>query len=590
MISPRSMYAAIAVAMAVIDQGQAIFAGFVVPDCTRAKIEGGKEDIAADSSSSSQGSVFQRISQKNLHQPRSRSPRMSEAAFRLDYIQGIRPSFNNNNNNKAPAIDPVEDEPETIRDDRDFAYGRDSTCYRGLTGPSKAGLVLAVVLASGMVVTSPEIHLSVPSLPFLLEGTRHLLGDETTSALGVLADRMAFDWDMSGLPQSFHRLSDQVAASLHDAKLVPFVAHQKDHLQEALSAVPSRLDALSVRIAAQTDAMKKEAIANTAFAKMALDRAVASGQSAVAQHAAGWQQASNAQLDRWHNDLVQASGDLRGGVSHGWSKGTELLKEQSAGVRHTGQAKFTRLQHDLLRDSGRLQTQTGELLERGKDAILWKASEFQEASRTSVDRIQNDAVQMNEQFRALATRYSTETKALSQQSYDTFREAGAAKMADVHQGLLSEAAKVRETMERVQQTSHSTMNEVATDVGRWTDNFRAVLANVGVDLGTKRNEIGSSIGPMVQDSTRFVGDTMVAVRDTTFAEWNKLQDRLALHDGDATMDAIGDNIRGFQENLQGLKESTTKQMSSLQASIGHREDTVATDSNFLKTLLDELVD
>mmetsp|Transcript_17340 Transcript_17340/g.47825 ORF Transcript_17340/g.47825 Transcript_17340/m.47825 type:complete len:617 (-) Transcript_17340:517-2367(-) len=616
MIFPKSIFFVIAVAMAVVDQSPAHVAGFVLPDCTRAKFDGGKKDTTASdfSTGSSQGSVFQRLSQKNLdqHQSQSKSPRMSEAEFRLEYIQGVRPSFNN----KAPVIEPVEDETETLPDDREFVYGRDSTCYRGMTKPTKAGLVLALVLASGMVAASPEIHLSVSSLPLLLEGTRHLLGEETASAFGVLADRMAFDWVMSGLPHSFHHLSDQVAASL-DTKLVPFVAHQKEHLQQALTALPSRLDGLSalprefdgisvriasqtehlqgslaslpsrldglsVRIVSQADAMKEDAMANMASARMTMDQAVASGRSVMAQQTTEWQLASHAQLDRWQNDIVQATADIQGGISQGWNKGKELLSEQSSSAGYAGQAKLGQLQNDLIRDSSRLQEHAAEFLARGKDAFLWKASEFQATTGTNVNRIQQDAVQTNERLQAFASHYSIETKTRLQQVYDAFQEASAATVVDVQQGLRTEAAKLHDTMENVQRLSQSTVNDVGNDFARWTRNVRNLLANTGADLETKRNNVGSSIGPMVQDSTQFLREKMLAIRDTSFVEWNKLQDGLAFH-GDATMDAIGDN-------LQGWKASTADHLSSLQGSIGPLKDPMTTESTVLKSLLEEIVD
>lgn len=60
--------------------------GFV-PEDTRVRIGGGKSLITAPSESLSFASYFHKPTKESQH----RSPRMSEATFRLDYVQGVRP-------------------------------------------------------------------------------------------------------------------------------------------------------------------------------------------------------------------------------------------------------------------------------------------------------------------------------------------------------------------------------------------------------------------------------------------------------------------------------------------------------------------
>lgn len=82
-----------------------------VPDDTRARIGGGKNLITASAppESLSFSSVFQKVPKDC----RQHSPRMSEASFRLDYVQGIRPP---DNKVSGPVNDPVEDSRENTND------------------------------------------------------------------------------------------------------------------------------------------------------------------------------------------------------------------------------------------------------------------------------------------------------------------------------------------------------------------------------------------------------------------------------------------------------------------------------------------
>ena len=104
-------------------------------------------------------------------------------------------------------------------------YGRDSTCYRGLTNPTKASLVLAGMLAGGMVITSPELqHIPFQSLQSFLDGTfQFILGDNTDVTLSALVERLAFQWDMS------------------DSTLLQI----SNHYHEGLVSLSNRFDGLS---------------------------------------------------------------------------------------------------------------------------------------------------------------------------------------------------------------------------------------------------------------------------------------------------------------------------------------------------------
>jgi hypothetical protein len=64
-----------------------------VPDGIRARIGGGKISITA--SPPSESLSFTPLFREFPKEHQQLSPRLSESSFRLDYIQGIRPSYNN---------------------------------------------------------------------------------------------------------------------------------------------------------------------------------------------------------------------------------------------------------------------------------------------------------------------------------------------------------------------------------------------------------------------------------------------------------------------------------------------------------------
>lgn len=76
-----------------------------VQDCARAKKNGGKNFIVA--STPDESLLFSSLFLKVPKEHQQRSPRMSEEAFRLDYIQGLKPSYD-----KITVNDPVEDDHE----------------------------------------------------------------------------------------------------------------------------------------------------------------------------------------------------------------------------------------------------------------------------------------------------------------------------------------------------------------------------------------------------------------------------------------------------------------------------------------------
>ena len=89
MIFSKSKYIIIALLAVFSDESPA---SAFVPDDTCAKIGGSKNLIAA--SAPPESLSFASLFQKSPKEYQQHSPRMSEVNFRLDYVQRVRPSFN----------------------------------------------------------------------------------------------------------------------------------------------------------------------------------------------------------------------------------------------------------------------------------------------------------------------------------------------------------------------------------------------------------------------------------------------------------------------------------------------------------------
>ena len=446
-------------------------------------------------------------------------------------------------------------------------YGLDSTCYRGLTNPTKAGLVLGLVLASGVVAANPEFHLYMLSLPSLLEGSRHLMGDDAASTLSALVERMTFRWDMSELPESINQVSDQVAASFN-SKLVPFVSQQRDHWQEGLAALSSRFDVFYAQIGSQTDVIKEDFMGKMTLAEAMVDQVLVTGKAAISQQSNEWHLAGHAKIEQWQYDLVQATDHLQGGLSQVLTNGKEkIVEKSSSSFRYVSQAKIDQLQYEFLQDSSRLQAQVDEVITRAKDAVMLKSSELQQASRMNIDQINQDVLQMNTQVQALANHLSTETKDFQEKA-----------------GMF-----VPQKYSEVQQLSQTKMNEVGKDVTQVTENSRRIFAKIGTEFELKRKETDDSLVPMIQDSSRLLHEKMTAFRDMSFVDVSKIQDNLAFQ-GRTSIDTIGDTLQKWKDTTVNQWSTFEGSVTNQVASIGRRDDSMTTESTFLKTFLDNIVD
>ena len=489
----------------------------------------------------------------------------------------------------------------------DLIYGNDSSCYRGLTKPTKAGLVLALVLLSGMVATSPDIHsLPLPSLSSLLDESRHLMGDDVASELSVLVERMAFQLDMSGLSEYMHDVSDQVASSLNN-ELLPFLSQQRNNLQEATSALPGRFDVVFAQIDYHIDSMKDEFTNNIVSSeamhqflvngKDAMNQVLVNGRDSISKQSSEWRLVSHAKIEQANHHIVQASSNLQGGMGQVLDKGKELIEGALTSFRYSRQAKIDQLEHDFIQDSGGLRAQVVDQIAHSKDAMMLKSTELLQASQMGMDEMKREMLHMNQQVQGVSHQYAADTKGFSMQKYTDLQHASTVRKIDLEQKLLGEAVKhqemtnafVTQKNSEFQNLSEAKTIEFGRNIIQETESVQRTLAKVGTEFESKLREIGSEIVPMIQHSSRSLHDKILAFRDTTLVDMNEIKDHMIFQEGYSPIDTMGEILQKCEEGTVNVLSIAKNSMKNQVSLIDLHHDSIATKQSFLKTVLDDVV-
>ncbi len=462
----------------------------------------------------------------------------------------------------------------------DFVYGQDSTCYRGLTKPTQASLVLALVLASGLVVASPDIHL--PSVASLVEGSRHLMGDDAASELRALVERVAFQWDMSGVERYIHDVSDQVALSFNN-ELLPSSLQLRDSLQEVSTTISERMDVFLAETASRIDLMKYEFTNTMAPTESMINQALVNGKEMVSQLSNEWQLASQHNVDQLNQYVAQASNNIQGEISEMWNKGQDFLAATFASLSDTSQLKIDQLDLNFVPDTSELRAQAIQGLTRSKDAIVTKTMEYQQVGQIRMDGIKTDMLQTNEQLHGLVNQYSEDIKELSVQKYSALVE-------DLQQKAQSEAIKFQDLTDSViapkylefQELSQAKLNEIGQNAIHETDNIQNRLIEVGADFEMKGRVAMRDIVSFLQDSGRFLQQQMLAFRDSSLDTINKMKEQI-FQDRAA--------MANIEETLGEWKNGLTNTWSNAEISISNQlaiEDTLQNLKETTKSITDQV--
>jgi len=526
-----------------------------VPEDTRVRIGGGRGLISTPPESLS------------LKECQQRSPRLSEAGFRLDYVQGVRP---------PQKIHAVEKDDRKKTDD-DFLYGLDSTCYRGLTEPTKAGLVLALVLLSGMAVASPDFHL--PSVTSLIETSRHLMGDDAASELSALVDRMAFQWDMSGVEEFIHGVSDQAALSFNNEPL-PFSSQLRDNIQEVTATVSGQFDIFLAQADSQIDSMKQEFSTSIASPDAIMLR------ENLSQRTNEWQLASQDKIQGLQHQVAQATSNIQAGVSQALNNGRQLFEAQFASFRDISdvkvdlsELKVDQLDLDILPDSAEFRTQAVEKFARSKDAVMFKSLEYQQASQIAVDELKTGMLQTNEQLQGLADQtnqqlkgltdhYAGDVKGLSLEKYTSVQDAITLRMNDLQATVQSEALKYREITDsfvtqkssQLQESSQAKMIAAEQNIMQGIEGIQSRFTEVGTDFEMKARDARRDVVPFIGDLGQLLQNKALAFRDASFDAMSKVKDDA--FQGRASIDTVA-----IRDNFQDWKDRAMNAWSSAENSI-----------------------
>jgi hypothetical protein len=486
-----------------------------------------------------------------------------------------------------------------LKKKENFVYGRDSTCYRGLTRPTKAFLALGAVIAGGMVATNPELQhmMSLSSMSSLLDSTKHFIGDDTTTTLSALVERLAFRWDMSGLSElpTAHQVSDQ--------------------WHEGLVSLSSRFDGLSNQIDLQAETMKEEFVGKMATTQVMMDQVFVNGKEAISPQSDMWQQKlasinTAAKIEQWQQDLVQATDYIQGETNQLLTKGKEVVEESLSHFQYATQVKMSHLQDEFLKGSSQLRLQANEAITRGNDAAILKPSEFQKASQMQMVQMKHEMLQMNSHAQTVATQLSTQAKDIAMQTYASVQT----NMNDVEQQVLRKSIAFQENLgilfpqkySEFHQLSQAKMSEAGDEAIRVTNDMRGLFASIWNDVGPKRKEIGDDFVPMIQDSSRLFHDKTNAFQEANVINVNKVQDHLAsqLTDvglkrkeiGDGFGPMIQDSSRLLHDKTNAFQEASVINVSKTQDHLAKiastsREDSASatTESAFLKTILIDIV-
>jgi hypothetical protein len=481
--------------------------------------------------------------------------------------------------------------------EENFVYGRDSTCYRGLTRPTKACLALATVIAGGMVATNPELQhmMSLSSLTSLLDSTKHFIGDDTTTTLSALVERLAFRWDMSGLSElpTAHQVSDQ--------------------WHEGLVSLSSRFDGLSSQIDLQAETMKEEFAGKMAATQVMMDQVFVTGKEAISQQNDVWQQKlaginTAAKIEQWQQDLVQATDYIQGETNQFLTKGKEIVEESSSNFQYATQVKMNHWQDEFLQGSSQLRLQADEAFARGNDVAILKSSELEKASQMQMVQMKHEMLQMNTHAQTVANQLSTQAKDIAIQTYASVQT----KITGMEQELLRKSTAFQEDLgilfpqkySEFQQLSQVKISEAGDEAIRATNDIRGLFTNIWNDVGLKRKEISDDFVPMIQDSSRFFHDKTAAFQEASVINVNKAQENLASQltnvglkrkeIGDGIVPMIQDSSRLLHDKTNAFQEASVINVNKAQdhlakiASIS-REDSATTESAFLKTILINIV-
>lgn len=458
-------------------------------------------------------SLFQKTEMK--HQ-QSHQQRMSIESFRLDYIQDIHDiQISSTYSKQTPLITPVDDDENEPTIKEDFVYGRDSTCYHGLTNPTKASLVLAGMLAGGMVITSPELqHIPFQSLQSLLDGTfQFILGDNTDVTLSALVERLAFQWDMS------------------DSTLFQI----SNHYHEGLVSLSNRFDGLSNQIDFQAETMKGEFIGKLKAIEVMVDQVVVNSKEMISQQGDVWQQKvaiEPAKIEQWQHDLVQATDSVNKGINQLLIKGKDTVEETSLNIRSASQIQVNHWRDILLQGSNQVNLQTSEAIARGNDAVMSKSSEIQKSSQMHAVQMKQGMIQMHTHVQAVTNQLSTQAKDIHMQTFasaqtkisEMEREAlhKLIKFQD-EQGIFFQQAKISE----IQQLGQAKLNKMNDDTIGVASDIQRLFSSIWKDVGLKQKEIGNDFIPMIQDSSRVLHEKNTAFQEASLTNVNKAQEHLA---------------------------------------------------------------
>ncbi|KAG7343263.1 hypothetical protein IV203_021208 [Nitzschia inconspicua] len=461
-------------------------------------------------------------SQRIQHHPSGR-----QQHWRLETFQGFQQPYNvttlveDNEDDDGNFNLALEEEETAIMST--FAYGTDSTCYRGLTKPSQAAVVLTVLLSAGMVATSPALDLS--SLPaLLLDGSSLSLDtffqDATVTSI---LDRLSFEWEMSSLLSSFQQLSDQMG---------PVMEQQQHVWQDTVSAFSTQSQDWIVQVASQLADVQDVAAEKWASLQGTANDLLLRCTEAATEKTSLWQVAGQSLLNDCQRELAQFSGQARAQYA------------MIEGMSKTAIDDVGEIASHMKAEASRLLGQYGEIAaEKYRDVVSVAQTEMRQMGQMA-SQIQDDSSRILSQYGSIASEKYANVQRIAQDDtdrvarilngwqqdasigIDRYSDFVAEKYMGLEQAMMGHISKLQDQLVVVSQQMQDRTDEMST-------------------LGQKNAASKwAEIQPMIEAFSREMQHSMVDFTDQSKNSFTAISRQLQVESN--TVSAQGKDFLGHQ--------------------------------------------
>jgi hypothetical protein len=309
-----------------------------------------------------------------------------------------------------------------------------------LTRPTKAALVLAIMISSGMAAASPEMDLSfLSSLLVDTDGSSllSLLPDSwmEDTELSILLDRLQFEWDMSGMP------------------FPPFQGNVD--WQDALSTMTNQLNGWTAQAVSQFNTLEDTAVAKLSTFQSTASDVVTRATNLAMEQTSTWQTQGEIAFAKLEQDWVQTSNSLTSALTQIWDQSKVVAVEKFMEVEQITRSQM----EEMMKVSNQLQLDATNYWDQYKTIAVDKYADFERLAEVEMDKLiiasnqaEVEASQLYSQYMDIAMdKYAdaekstqAETEKLIQEAsqlYSQYKDIAMDKYVEIEQISQAETAK-----------------------------------------------------------------------------------------------------------------------------------------------------